>query len=485
MSARTAPPVPPPPRGAAAPPEAVPALSPEAFHALVAARDRVGLRAFLARYDMPLCVRGRCLFVTEQAPGVRVQLAGAFNGWQPGPELPSVPGLPRWRYAEVPLRLAAPVAYRLLLDGRWAEDASNRYFQFGPHGPNSAVYPPGRGRLVRLAGVHAPQLGNVRSLYVYLPAAYFEAPARRFPVLYLQDGFNVFSNPCAPFGAWCAERTADRLMARGEVAPALLVGIDTPDRGSEYLHVVLTRDDGPHGPPRLDAYAAFVADTVKPLIDRHFRTRPGPAATGIAGASLGGLAALYIGWRRPHAFGRVASLSGSFWAGEPEFSEAPGSALRDLIAETRGRLTRARRLRIYLDCGDSSPDGEVGYTNDGWVWTDWTRNALIAAGFSGRPEWAPAGQGAAPPANLPASTPPAAVPRLPYAARPPRGYAGFHDYLGIDRNLLALVGRGHVHEEAAWRVRFAAALRFLYPGPAIRRGARAASPRCAAPRGRP
>jgi hypothetical protein len=98
------------------------------------------------------------------------------------------------------------------------------------------------------------------------------------------------------------------------------------------------------------------------------------------------------------------------------------------------------------------------------VETDWTRNALISFGWSNRSEWDTDKSLATPPKDLSGSTDISLVPSLAWAASPPAGYSGWKDYLGVQNDLLSLVGHGHVHNEGSWKLRFPAALRFLFPG---------------------
>lgn len=152
-----------------------------------------------------------------------------------------------------------------------------------------------------------------RRVSVYLPPGYDENDAR-YPVLYLQDGQNLFDPGRAfmPGQDWNLDETAERLIRAGAIAPLILVGIDHAgvDRMDEYTPTC-DRRRGAGG--RLDEYRALLIDDLKPWIDGAFRTRPEAASTGLGGSSLGGLAALAIGLARPDVFGRLAVLSPSLW----------------------------------------------------------------------------------------------------------------------------------------------------------------------------
>jgi predicted alpha/beta superfamily hydrolase len=429
----------------------------------IEAQDNGALDALLAAWDMPICDGSQCLFVTVQPGAQSVLVLGDFNGWQGGAPLAPVSFAPTVFWGLVDMAVGGVTEYKLQVDGEWALDGSNRYFRFGPFGPNSAIYGPGMGRLTALSGVASTELGNQRDLYVYLPAPYFEAPDARFPVLYMQDGFNVFTNPAAPFGSWNVEVTADALIAQGLLAPVIIVGVDTSARLDEYTYAPIPLGEGASN-PKLPLYGAFLTGTVKPLVDATFRTLQDRASTGIAGSSLGGISSLWLAFAHAETFGFVASFSGSYWIGESNGAEQ-ATPMRELLAAMTGPSPST--LRIYLDSGDSTFDGQVSYEADAWVYSDWTRNALVALGWDDRPAWDTDGDLGTPPADLPASTPPASVPSLAWASAPPPN-TSWGAWLGTDRNLLSMVGHGHAHNEAAWEARFGAALVFLAPGPAVK-----------------
>ena len=449
-------------------------LTRAAFHDLVDAADAASLAAFLEAYDMPVCDGGVCLFVSLLPSAQAVEVRGSFDGWSAGWPMTRLafadPSGRRPFVAEIPMAVDPVVQYKLVVDGAWQLDPSNRYFRFADYGPNSAISAATVGRLTRVDGVASPALDTPRSLYVYLPAAYFAQSERRFGVLYLQDGFNVFTNPLATYGSWDVDVTADLRMGQGLAEPVILVGIDTVDRYDEYTWCAVHVDHGDGNPfwtvPRLDAYADLLVDTIVPLIDGAFRTLPEREHRGIAGSSLGGVSSFWIAWTRSETFSRAGVFSPSTWIGEPDLGDdSDCTALRALVAAGVG--PGPSELRVYLDSGDTDFDGSSSYASDAWASTDWTRNALIRAGWHDRPEWDTDGTLVTPPDDLPADTAPADVPALSWSVAPPAGYAGWADWLDAGHDLLAVVGHGHVHNEGAWRQRFDGALLFLFPGPAL------------------
>jgi len=196
---------------------------------------------------------------------------------------------------------------------------------------------PGPVPLLRYRDCFSPELRNFRDLLVALPPGYARG-TRRHPVVYVQDGQNLFDPETAYAGDWGLRATLARL-AKDEVE-AVVVGV--PNAGRYRLY-----EYGPFRDPRLgggggDRYLDFLIGTVKPRIDHAFRTRRDPAGTVIAGSSMGGLISLYGFYRSPEVFGAAGALSPSLWFAEAKVLPwVEGWAATDL---SRGR-------RLYLDIG--------------------------------------------------------------------------------------------------------------------------------------
>ena len=155
-------------------------------------------------------------------------------------------------------------------------------------------------------------LRNQRDLIVYMPPGYDEQPDRRFPVLYLHDGQNLFDGATSfiPGMDWHVGQTSDYCIQGGSVAPLIIVGMyNTKARIREYTPTHVPKLGG----GRADRYAKFLIEEVKPFIDREYRTLSGPQNTGIGGSSLGGLVSLYLGLKHSSLFGKIAALSPSVW----------------------------------------------------------------------------------------------------------------------------------------------------------------------------
>lgn len=168
----------------------------------------------------------------------------------------------------------------------------------------------------RLRTIHnfdSAYLDPERDIAIWLPVAYGTDPARRFPVLYMHDGQNLFDphTSYVPGCTWRAHATADRVVREQIAEPVILVGINNTghSRMAEYTPTRDWRHGGGQGP----LYARLLVDELKPLIDTNLRTLTGPADTGLAGSSLGGLISLAIGLDYPQIFGRLGVLSPSVW----------------------------------------------------------------------------------------------------------------------------------------------------------------------------
>ena len=170
---------------------------------------------------------------------------------------------------------------------------------------------------------HIPQLDRQRAIRVLLPRNYEKHFSRRFPVVYLQDGQNLFEPATAAFRHWRLKEFMARQPLKRQ---AILVGID--NGGGDRVHEYAPFRRGQKG-GQGDAYLQFVAHTLKPFIDREYRTWPHREATGMVGSSLGGLITFYAGLRYSHVFGKVGVLSPSLWF-NPQLMElaAQGTAVK-------------------------------------------------------------------------------------------------------------------------------------------------------------
>ncbi|MBI3243527.1 MAG: alpha/beta hydrolase [Chloroflexi bacterium] len=156
-------------------------------------------------------------------------------------------------------------------------------------------------------GFWSPQLGNGRDVLVHLPSSYTQ-DTRRYQVLYMHDGQNLFDRDTAFAGQdWQVDETLEKLSREG--LEAIVVGLN--NIGDQRLKEYNPFANFHNG--RGELYLDFIINTVKPAIDRDFRTLPGQAHTGIMGSSMGGLISLYAFLRYPEVFSFVGAMSPSFW----------------------------------------------------------------------------------------------------------------------------------------------------------------------------
>ena len=209
------------------------------------------------------------------------------------------------------------------------------------------------GTMKVMHGVRSPQLDNERDLYVYLPPSY-EHTAKRYPVLYMHDGQNLFDRATSFGEEWEVDQTLEAASADG--LEAIVVGV--PNLGKERLNEYSPWRDRRHrAGGRGDAYLSFLTDTVKPMIDRDFRTLPGRGSTGIAGSSMGGLISLYAFFRRSDVFGFAGVMSPALWfAGGSVFPfvrerpHVPGRVYLDIgTSEGTEAIHDARRMKALLE----------------------------------------------------------------------------------------------------------------------------------------
>ena len=153
-----------------------------------------------------------------------------------------------------------------------------------------------------------PQLDSTRRIHVLLPHDYHAHPERRYPVLYLHDGQNLFGEG-AGYGSWEIDQKMALLAARHH-HELIIVSIDH-GQNERIREFTLHRTRAGKG--RGQHYLAFIRDTLKPVIDAHLRTRSDAVNTGIGGSSLGGLISIYAGILHPDVFGRLLVFSPSLW----------------------------------------------------------------------------------------------------------------------------------------------------------------------------
>lgn len=200
-----------------------------------------------------------------------------------------------------------------------------------------------------------------REVCIYLPPSYATL-VEGFPVVYVQDGGYLFREGLSKLKL---------MMRKKELREVILVGIGSDNRNDEYTPWFAKAatagfiDFGGQGINYLD----FLANELKPYIDGHYRTMCNPENTAIVGASLGGLISIYAAYLHPQVFGRIASISGSFW-------------YEDFIQFMRSTHIVHCGRRIYMDVGALEGTDKKNIQKDMVIKTQQAYEVLLNQGFS-------------------------------------------------------------------------------------------------------
>lgn len=267
-----------------------------------------------------------------------------------------------------------------------------------PCGAQARPSTAGKGVHVLSPPLAIPGLDRKRTIRVYLPPGYDET-GKRYRVLYMFDAQNLFDDATSFLGEWGVDESLDAL-AKSDGIELIVVGIDHGDdkRISElrpWAHPRFGKAEG-------DQFLDFVVGTVKPFIDRSYRTRTGRKDSGIAGSSIGGLMAHYAVVRHPDVFGRVGIFSPAYWIADEIYPATEAGTLR-------------RGTRIYLVAGDKEGQTEADHVQT--------------------------------------------------VAKVRKMESLLQDSQGRRIVLKTVIRAGGGHNEAAWRSEFPAAIRFLFGDP--------------------
>ncbi|MBP7552323.1 MAG: hypothetical protein KA885_02775 [Spirochaetes bacterium] len=196
-----------------------------------------------------------------------------------------------------------------------------------------------------------------RNIIVYLPPKYFLHTETKYPVIYMQDGQQLWDSPGCSHGGWKMDSYANELINNGKIEPIIIVGIyNSPKRNDEYMgwsqyhrdnqKEVKNKIDDPEIVRQIaEDYEKYMNNHIKPYIDGNFRTKPDLANTATGGASSGAMIALYMGFKNKDIYSKVAALSGGF----DYYIDITKS---DFFKTGSG-------LKIYLDCGTNDLDKQL------------------------------------------------------------------------------------------------------------------------------
>jgi predicted alpha/beta superfamily hydrolase len=248
----------------------------------------------------------------------------------------------------------------------------------------SAFLPHPRLRLHR--GFASRFLPAARDVIVYLPPGYEQHPERNYPVLYMQDGQNLFDEWTSfiPGRTWQLREHADEGIQASEVEPLMIVGVyNTGDRRvAEYTH----QRDGQLGGGEAVNYGRMMTEELMPWIAGRYRVSREREQNGVGGSSLGGLVSLYLGLRHPERFGKLAVLSPSVWWNQ-----------KSILGYLDKRAQEIReRPRLWLDVGDQEGHNTIENAEQlnrrlvatGWKTGETLHFERVAGGTHDEASWA-------------------------------------------------------------------------------------------------
>ena len=225
-----------------------------------------------------------------------------------------------------------------------------------------------QGQRIEIEHVQAAGLPEQR-LTIWLPPGY-DSSKRRYGVVYMHDGHNLFDLTKSNFNKiWAADKAMLAASRKGGFEPYIIVGIWAPgtDRYRQYLPKDIYDLAGPDqrarmdklagGPVISDAYLAWLSGPLKQWVDKTYRTRPGRMDTVIAGSSMGGLMSCYAFLRRPDIYGRAACVSSHWPAADPGDPGAFNAGMAGLWDDWFKRcLGKPRGRRLWMDHGTATLD---------------------------------------------------------------------------------------------------------------------------------
>jgi predicted alpha/beta superfamily hydrolase len=158
-----------------------------------------------------------------------------------------------------------------------------------------------------------PQLSRVRRVWICLPEGYAASKAS-YPVLYMHDGQNVFDDATSFSGEWGVDECLDTMKKK-----CIVVAVD--HGGTKRMNEYCPYDMDRFGKGEGDQYIDFLAMTLKPYIDKHYRTLKSKENTFVAGSSMGGIISMYAVLKYPDIFGGAGVFSPAFWIGPKIFDD--------------------------------------------------------------------------------------------------------------------------------------------------------------------
>lgn len=292
--------------------------------------------------------------------GSDIFIAGAFNGWDPSKTKLEYDEMNRLYKTTIALQKGDKAEYKFTR-GSWATVEANgdgteiqnrvlnllkdsdtlKIAAWKDDFDTQKVASTATENVVVLDSLYMPQLKRSRIIRLYLPDGY-ATNKKRYPVIYMHDGQNLFDAATAAYGEWNVDETIRKFSQQ-----CIVVGIDNgPRRINEYNPYHNKRFGSGEG----TLYARFLVETLKPYIDKNYRTLKDKQNTSVCGSSMGGLISMYAILKYPNVFGSAGVFSPSFWLTPKIYTMMKGAG-------------KPFNNRIYLYAGDAESAGLVNEIN--------------------------------------------------------------------------------------------------------------------------
>jgi len=193
---------------------------------------------------------------------------------------------------------------------------------------------------------YIPQLNQERKIWIYLPPDY-ETTNKSYPVLYMNDGQNLFDQRTSFSGEWEVDESLNDLFDNGDKG-IIIIGIENggESRRNEYSPWINAKYGGGQGAE----YIQFIVKTLKPYVDNNYRTKPDRLNTGIMGSSMGGLISFYAAIEHQDVFSKAGVFSPSFWFSDEVYSHVKATG-------------KKYDMKIYLLGGELESDNLINEMN--------------------------------------------------------------------------------------------------------------------------
>jgi pullulanase len=285
-----------------------------------------------------------------------IYLAGNFNGWNPGDPAYRLEKTSEHRYTKMMEIDQRELEFKFTM-GTWSSvelnsehemicnrqltlDSTVDEYVYVVENWNSNISTKNiRGNVDILEEFYMPQLDRTRRIWIYLPPGYKKG-IQRYPVMYMHDGQNLFADSTSFSGEWGIDETLETMIAEKRIEKMIIVGIENhPQYRLEEYSPFAFEYRGKKVQPQAQQYGKFIVETLKPYIDKNYRTRRGRRNTAIAGSSMGGLVSVYLALEYQDTFSKVGALSSAF-----------GVCREDLVAYIHEHAKK-RPIRYWLDMG--------------------------------------------------------------------------------------------------------------------------------------